>query len=132
MLFRFLSRRKFIGGVAATGVGFYLGIPPVFAKRNGSTIQVVNEPLLDWTAWEQFRTTVKHPCLTIKTENLNYARENIKLYGWAKDYASITEGRIKRYLHLLTPEFLEAIIEETTPGDPLWTPCPSCTPESCP
>ena len=78
MLFRFLSRRKFIGGVAATGVGFYLGIPPVFAKRNGSTIQVVNEPLLDWTAWEQFRTTVKHPCLTIKTENLNYARENIK------------------------------------------------------
>ena len=126
MLFRFLSRRKFIGGVAATGVGFYLGIPPVFAKRNGSTIQVVNEPLLDWTAWEQFRTTVKHPCLTIKTENLNYARENIKLYGWAKDYASITEGRIKRYLHLLTPEFLEAIIEETTPGDPLWTPCPAC------
>lgn len=126
MMFRFLSRRKFIGGVATTGVGLYLGISPVFAKRNGSTIQAVSEPLLDWTAWEQFRTTVKHPCLTIKAENLNYAHENIKRYGWAKDYASKTERIIKRYIHLIIPEFLENMIEETTPGDPLWTPCPAC------
>ncbi len=126
MMLRFLSRRKFIGGVATTGVGLYFGISPVFAKRNGSTIQAVSEPLLDWTAWEQFRTTVKHPCLTIKAENLNYAHENIKRYGWAKDYASKTERIIKRYLHLITPEFLENMIEETTPGDPLWTPCPAC------
>ncbi len=125
-MFRFLSRRKFIGGVATTGVSLYFGISPVFASRNGLTIPADSEPLLDWSAWEEFRTTVKHPCLTIKAENLNFALENIRRYGWAKDYASRVERIIKRYVHLITPVFLENMIEETTPGDPLWTPCPAC------
>ncbi|MCE5345328.1 MAG: heparinase II/III-family protein [Bacteroidales bacterium] len=121
-----LSRRKFIGGMTTAGAGLYLGILPALKRGNGLFIPQCSEPLLDWSDWEKYRSTVQHPCLTIKTENLDFAHENIKLYGWARDYASNVERIINRHLHLITPAFLEKMIEETTPGDPLWTPCPAC------
>lgn len=125
-MFRSLSRRKFVGGITTAGVGLYLGISPAIARRKSLTNPSDTEPLLDWSAWEQFRATVKHPCLTVKPGNLDFARENIRRYEWAGDYASRVERIIKRHFHLITPEFLEKMIEDTTPGDPLWTPCPAC------
>lgn len=120
------SRRKFIGGITTAGAGLYLGISPAFDMLNKMDISTVGEPLFDWSDWEKFRGSVKHPCLTVKPENLNFAHENIKQYGWARDYASKVERIIKRHLSLITPEFMEKMVGETTPGDPLWTPCPAC------
>ncbi len=120
------SRRKFIGGITTAGVGLYLGIPTVLPGKNGLIHTSLNEPLLDWSLWEQFRGKVKHPCLTVKPENLGFVNENIRQYGWARDYATKVDKNSKRHIHLITPEFLEKMIEETTPGDPLWTPCPAC------
>ncbi len=84
------------------------------------------EPLFDWSPWEQYRTTVKHPGVTIKAADIARAKENIKRYVWAKNYAAAVEKNAQRDLGRITPEFLAAMIPETTPGDPLWTPCPSC------
>jgi|GEM_PF-6966612 len=102
-MFRFLSRRKFISGVAITGVGLYLGISPVFASRNGLTIPADSEPLLGWSAWEEFRTTVKHPCLTIKAENLRL-KVTLSSCGWTQfEKYDIEEAGNKRYGGKLEP-----------------------------
>ncbi|MBI5685892.1 MAG: heparinase II/III family protein [Verrucomicrobia bacterium] len=85
-----------------------------------------SDPLLDWSAWEKHRDSVKHPCVTFKAAEIARAKENIKRYQWARNYATGVEKSAKRYLDRLTPEFLVKMIPETTPGDPLWTPCPSC------
>lgn len=85
-----------------------------------------SEPLFDWSPWERYRTTVKHPAVTIKPSDIARARANIMRYGWARSYARTVEDNARRYLARITPEFLAAMIPETTPGDPLWTPCPSC------
>ena len=84
------------------------------------------DPLLDWTAWEQYGGTVKHPCTTLKSADIERAKANIRQHTWAKNYAAGVEEKAKRHLDRLTPEFLARMIPETTPGDPLWTPCPSC------
>jgi hypothetical protein len=84
------------------------------------------ESLLDWSAWETHRDTIKHPCVTLKPDDIARARDNISRYAWAKSYAASVEKNAKRYIDRLTPEFLAKTIEETTPGDSLWTPCPAC------
>jgi hypothetical protein len=95
-------------------------------KENGLNADVYSESLLDWSDWEKYRKTVNHPCLTIKQKNLDFAHQNIRRYGWARDYVFRVESIIQKYLHLITSEFLEKMIEYTTPGDPHWTPCPAC------
>ncbi|MFZ2643368.1 MAG: heparinase II/III family protein [Verrucomicrobiia bacterium] len=84
------------------------------------------DPLLDWSAWETHRDTVKHPCVMFKPADIARARENINRYAWAKSYASGVEKSAKRYLSRITPEFLTQMVPDTTPGDSLWTPCPAC------
>ncbi|MBI5820609.1 MAG: heparinase II/III family protein [Verrucomicrobia bacterium] len=84
------------------------------------------DPLLDWSAWETHRDTVKHPCVMFKPADIARARENINRYAWAKSYASGVEKSAKRYLSRITPEFLTQMVPDTTPGDALWTPCPAC------
>ena len=84
------------------------------------------EPLFDWSLWEKYRDTIKHPCVILKPVDIARARENMNRYGWARSYAAGVEKNAQRYLGRLTPEFVAHMIPETTPGDPLWTPCPSC------
>jgi hypothetical protein len=84
------------------------------------------DTLLDWTAWEQCGVTVKHPSVTIKPADIERAKANIRQHAWAKRYVADVEEKAKRHLDRLKPEFLASMIPETTPGDPLWTPCPSC------
>jgi hypothetical protein len=85
-----------------------------------------DDPLLDWTLWEQNYGSVRHPCLTVKPGDIECARENISRYKWAAEYAE----RIKRiadgYFHLVNQDFIKMMIEETTPGHPRMTPCPAC------
>ena len=123
---RFFSRRQFIGGISTAAMGGYFGLSKLAAGVPVQERADPSENLFDWSPWEKYRNTVKHPCLSIRNGDLNYALENIQRYDWAKTYAATLDERAKRYLHLITPEFLEWMIEETTPGDPLWTPCPSC------
>lgn len=120
------ERRKFLKQSSWVGMGIYLATSPVFAHNHKPGVSQATEPLLDWTDWEKYRTKVKHPCLVIKPENMDIAQENLRRYGWARDYAERIEKMIQRHFQLITPEFLENMIEETTPGDPLWTPCPAC------
>jgi hypothetical protein len=123
---RNLSRRKFLGDVTTAGAGLYFGLSQVndvFGNIDKTEDYINN---FDWSDWEKYRETVKHPCLTIKATDLGYAHENMRRYGWAREYAARIERNIQHYFHLMTPAFLESMIEETTPGDPLWTPCPAC------
>src|SRR5665647_867661 len=123
---RFLSRRKFISGVTTVGVGYYVGLSHVYPDINGLPTSLVDEKQFEWKEWEQYFDKVAHPCLTIKEKDLNFALENTRRYDWAKDYASRVKSNAERYYHLINSEFLAKMIEETTPGDPLFTPCPSC------
>ena len=92
----------------------------------GESLVCADELLLDWSDWEKYRSTVKHPCTTIKQGDIGRARENIKRYDWAKRYARDVEQNARALIPKLTPEFLENIIPTTTPGSTLGTPCPAC------
>ena len=120
------SRREFIGKLSAAGFAYYFGLPRISAELDEFLPADKDEDLFDWSDWEKYRTEIQHPCLTIRNSDLEFARENIRRYGWAKEYATRIENKAKHYIELLTPDFLVNMIEEATPGDPLWTPCPSC------
>lgn len=118
--------------MSAAGVGCYLGLPDIFAGSIASHAPAGEEKLFDWSEWEKFRAKVQHPCLTIKGNDLAFARENIMRYEWAREYLRRVESKATRYLNQMTDEFLASMIEETTPGDPLWTPCPACRDQNKP
>ncbi|MEO9003080.1 MAG: hypothetical protein ABI288_00010, partial [Ginsengibacter sp.] len=120
----FLSRKKFIERIAKGSAGVYLGLSPIYATIPKFTN--VEKIVPDGQKWKNYSEKIKHPCLTIKKADLDVARENTRLYGWAKDYASKVDKNAQRYHHLIDAAFLVKMIEETTPGDPLFTPCPSC------
>jgi hypothetical protein len=119
------TRRNFISGMTTAGVGLYLGLPTISSGRLTASLSP-DDDLFNWTEWEQYRQLVKHPCLTIRESDLEFALENLRRYEWAAGYSSRVERNANRYLKMLSPAFLSLMIEETTPGDPLWTPCPSC------
>src|SRR5688572_23676166 len=93
-----------------------------------SVVRGQNDPLLDYAEWTKYRTTVTHPTLAIKPADLNRAKENARRYAWAKNYVAgvirTGEGLLERLD--ADPKFVESMISTTTPGDPLFTPCPAC------
>ncbi|HEY0669138.1 MAG TPA: heparinase II/III family protein [Sphingobacteriaceae bacterium] len=115
------SRRDFLIKTAIAATAFT--ITPRFVLGDGD---IPAGPLLDWSLWKKFRGEVTHPALTIKKADITRARLNIQKYTWAKNYAENIDRNARLYLHLINPESLNNLIEETTPGDPLWTPCPAC------
>jgi hypothetical protein len=112
------SRLSCLAGSAAIA-GLWLGL--AWDAYGGAP-----DPLLDWSAWERHGATIKHPCATFKPADIERAQANIARYTWAKKYAAGVEQAAQRHRDRLTPEFLANMIPETTPGDPLWTPCPAC------
>ncbi len=84
------------------------------------------DPLFDWTAWENHRSSVQHPSGAFKPADLARARENLARYPWAQSYAAALEKTARAALTKLTPEEVVRMIPETTPGDPKFTPCPAC------
>jgi hypothetical protein len=127
------SRREFIGKLSAAGFAYYFGLPQHISPDISELVAAEEEEkLFDWSEWEKYRGKVSHPCLTIRKSDLEFARENIRRYGWARDYASRSENKARHYLDLATPDSLLNMIEEATPGDPLWTPCPSCRDQNKP
>src|SRR5690606_14570746 len=114
-----VSRRQFLGVAAVTT--FIL--PSTLGLRGKVN---VNEPLFDWKLWEKFRDQVVHPALTIREEDIENALTNKAKFEWAAHYVNNIEQLARKYLHHIQTTNLTNLIEETTPGDPLWTPCPSC------
>lgn len=85
-----------------------------------------DEPLLDWSACDQYRATITHPAGVIKPADVARARENIARHEWAQRYVAGIEAQARARLPELTPEYIDKMIPETTPGDTLFTPCPAC------
>lgn len=89
-----------------------------------SRLAAADEPLMDWSAWEKYRDTVQHPAGYINAQDLANARENIRRYEWAQEYANSVEGSAQSHLDRLTDDLIEAMIEPTTPLR-AWS-CPAC------
>jgi len=88
------------------------------------------ESRIDYALWEKYRHTVEHPCTTVKKEDLQRARENIERYDWARSYRDGVCQSADAYLRKLTPDFVERMIEPTTPG--AMGPCPACRAKGLP
>ncbi len=75
---------------------------------------VEDEPLMDWSVWENYRGTVEHPAGYINAQDLENARENIKRYEWARRLATSAEETVAPHLARITDEFLEEMITQQT------------------
>lgn len=78
----------------------------------------------DWSDWEKHRDSVVHPATIIKPQDLTRAKENIQRYPWARSYVDRLRRSADGVLEKLSPEYLEQMIEPTTPG--CTGPCPAC------
>jgi len=85
-----------------------------------------DDPLFDWSSWPQHRASVRHPSGAIQTADLARARANLERYAWARTHLSGLERTARAALPRLTPDYLQQMIPDTTPGDPKFTPCPAC------
>lgn len=99
----------------------FAAVGALFAARGA-----VAEPLFDWSDWEKYRRTVEHPSGAYKPADIARAHQNIQRYEWAKNYATNLERSASAIIGRLTPDYLVAMIPETTPGDSKFTPCPAC------
>ena len=84
----------------------------------------------DWSAWEKYRGDVIHPATLIKPEDLVRARENARRYAWARAYVDRAKASADTVLKRISDEYLEAMIEPTTPG--CVGPCPACRAKGLP
>lgn len=73
---------------------------------------------------EKYRDQVVHPAATIKATDLARARENIERHDRARRYADGLRASADDIVQQICPEYLETMIEPTTPG--CVGPCPAC------
>jgi len=78
----------------------------------------------DWSDWEKYRGQVVHPATTIKPEDLARAQDNLRRYAWAQEYVARLRESADRIAEQVSPDYLERMIEPTTPG--CVGPCPAC------
>ena len=78
----------------------------------------------DWSDWDKYRDSVVHPATIIKPQDLVRAKANIQRYEWARIYADRLHRLADGVLEKLSREYLEEMIEPTTPG--CTGPCPAC------
>ncbi len=84
----------------------------------------------DWSDWQKYRDQVVHPATLIKPEDLARAKENVRRYQWAQAYANRVRSSADSILKRLSDEYVEAMIERTTPG--CMGPCPACRAKGLP
>lgn len=104
---------------------FLLGLLLSLAGRPATGAEA-DDPLFDWSSWPKHRASVRHPSGAIQTADLARARANLQRYAWARTHLSGLERTARAALPRLTPEYLQQMIPDTTPGDPKFTPCPAC------
>lgn len=100
--------------------------PPPSISPSSAAPTPAPDPLLDYTDWQTYRHTVQHPSGAFKPADVTRARANLARYPWAQAYAASLERSARAALPRITPAYLAAMIPETTPGDPKFTPCPAC------
>ncbi|MBL9199298.1 MAG: heparinase II/III family protein [Opitutaceae bacterium] len=101
-------------------------LPRLLAPLLAAASVAAAEPLHDWSDWARFRGGVTHPSGAFKPADVARARANLARYPWARDYAARLDRSARAALPKITPAYLAAMIPETTPGDPKFTPCPAC------
>jgi len=84
----------------------------------------------DWSDWEKYRDQVIHPTGTIKPTDLERAHENIQIHTWAQQYTDNLQNIASKIAQEITPNYLEHMIEPTTPG--CVGPCPACRAKGLP
>jgi len=84
----------------------------------------------DWSDWEKYRDGVVHPATIIKPQDLARAKENIRRYAWAQRYVERLRQSADGVLKGLSGEYIEQMIEPTTPG--CMGPCPACRAKGLP
>ncbi|NQT17046.1 MAG: heparinase II/III family protein [Planctomycetes bacterium] len=84
----------------------------------------------DWSDWEKYRDSVVHPATIIKLPDLERARENVRRYAWAGRYVERLRRSADGALEKLSREYVEEMIEPTTPG--CTGPCPACRAKGLP
>jgi hypothetical protein len=87
---------------------------------------VPQDPLWDWSLWQRYRTTITHPATTVRSSDVQRARENIDRYSWARAYRDAVEKRVQGQVSRIDDAFITRMIPTTTPGVPHFTPCPAC------
>ncbi len=79
---------------------------------SGSASPIDDEPLMDWSPWEQYRDTVAHPAGYINSGDLANALANIERYEWARSFAEGRVAGVDPHLGRITPEFCEMMLEQ--------------------
>ncbi len=127
-----LQRREFISHITFGGMLLSWNGSGLLARNIDRMSFVEEEPLHDWSLWKKYRSAVRHPSLTIKSEDLERAKENIRNYEWAQNYSHNIVRQADHFINIFNDQNLKNLIQITTPGDPLWTPCPSCREKGLP
>ena len=118
-------RRTVVGGVFC--VTFLLSAWGAIPSASGGDPP---PEVADWSDWKKYRDDVIHPATLIKPEDLARARENTRRYGWARGYVDRIKTSADGVLRRLSDEYVEAMIEPTTPG--CVGPCPACRAKGLP
>ncbi len=84
----------------------------------------------DWSAWKTYRTHVQRPSTLIQAADLARARENGASYEWARNHVEAIRTTADRYVTTIDPDYVERMIEITTPG--CTGPCPACRAKGLP
>lgn len=105
---------------------YALSVASLHADDKAAETVGIDDPLLDFSDWEKYRSTVRHPVTRFLPEDLERAKQNIARHQWARDHADSLTKTADRLIERLTPEAIEAFSPETTPGEILFTPCPAC------
>ena len=67
--------------------------------------------LTDWSDWEKYREEIVHPATIIKPQDLVRARENIRRYGWARNYLERLRRSADVALTALSGDYLDRMID---------------------
>ena len=67
---------------------------------------------MDWSPWEQYRSTVQHPAGYINAADMANARANIGRYEWASAFAEARVASARTQLERITPEFCETMLAQ--------------------
>ena len=89
-----------------------------------NTVGVAGCGPTDWADWRKYRNQVVHPAGSIQADDIRRARENLDRYDWARRLVSSEREAADRFLEALSPAYLEAMVEITSPG--CSTACPAC------
>lgn len=104
-------------------------ILPVILLGAVSILSAQSKPI-DFADWEAHRFPVSHPTTAIKRADLARVREMCARYEWAKSYVEAQRRAATAIVPLITPDYLAAMIERTTPGGT--GPCPACRAKGLP